>query len=153
MVNAILMVLVSFAATAGIGYIAYMKPGSRMTRLLIRILSPEATQFIFWGATIFGLIATVIVLRFAIRTQNGLGYLELGPTGALVPKASISMSPITIPYGAITQVQITNIQGQEVAIVSSEVGESRLLSKAFATPNEFMSFLHALQERRNHNTC
>lgn len=147
--SAVLMVLAALAATAGIGYIAYMKPDSRITRLLARMLSPEALQFVLWGGAAFALIATVIVLRFAIRTQNGLSYLELGSTGALVPKASLSMPPITIPYGAITQIQVTNIQGQQMAIISSAVGESRLLSKSFSTPNEFTSFLQTLQERRN----
>lgn len=146
--SAVLMVLAALTATVGIGYIAYTKPDSRITRLLARIFSPETLQFVFWGLTAFGLFATVMVLRFAIRTQSGVSFVELGSIGALVPKASISMSPITIPYGAITQVQVMNIQGQQMAIISSSVGESRLLSKSFATPSEFTSFLQALQERR-----
>ena len=146
--SAALMVLAAFAATAGIGYIAYTKPDSRITRLLARILSPEALQFVFWGLAAFGLFATVMVIRFAIRTQSGVSYVELGAIDVLVPKASISMSPVAIPYDAITQVQVINIQGQQMAIISSSVGESRLLSKSFATPSEFTSFLQVLQERR-----
>jgi hypothetical protein len=142
------MVLAALAPTAGIGYIAYTKPDFYRIRLLARILSPEALQLVFWGLTAFGLFATVIVLRFAIRTQSAVSFVELGSIGALVPRASISMSPITIPYNSITQVQVTNIQGQQMAIISSSVGESRLLSKSFATQSEFTSFLQALQERR-----
>lgn len=147
-ISAVLMVLAALAATTGIGYIAYAKPDSRITRLLAKILSPEALPFIFWGFTALCLFASVIAIRFAIRTQSGVSYVELNTKGALVPKASLSMSPITIPYGAITQVRVTNIQGQQMAIISSSVGESRLLSKSFATPSEFTSFLQDLQGRR-----
>jgi len=147
-ISAVLMVLAALATTAGLAYIAYTNPDSRITRLLTRALSPEAPPFFFWGLTVLSLLASMAVLWFAIRTQGGIRYVELGPTSTLVPKASISMSPITIPYGAITKIQVTNIPGQQMAVISSTVGESRLLSKSFATSGEFTAFLQALQARQ-----
>lgn len=147
-ISAVLMVLAAFAVTAGLGYIAYTNPDSRITRLLARVLSPEAPPFFFWGLTVLSLLASAIVLRVAIRSQSGVSYVELGLTSALVPKASLSMSPITIPYSAIRQIKVINIQGQQMAVISSSVGESRLLSKSFTAPSEFTAFLQVLQERR-----
>lgn len=148
-ISAVLMVLVTFATTAALGYIAYTNPAFHRTRLLTRLLSPEALPIFFWGLTIISLIASLIVLQFAIRTQYGMRYVELGPMSALVPKAGLSMSPITIPYNTITQIQIMNIHGKKIAIIFSMVGESRLFAKSFLTSGEFTTFIQVLQERRH----
>ena len=147
--SAVLMVLAALAVTVSLGYIAYTNPDIRITRFLTKVLSPEAPPFFFWGLTVLCFFASVIVIRIAIRSQSGVSYVELGPTSILVPKASISMSWITIPYDAIKQIRVINIPGQQVAIISSPAGESRLLSKSFAAPSEFTAFLQALQELRH----
>lgn len=148
-ISAALMVVAALAVTAGLGYIAYTNPDTRITRMLTRALSPEAPPIFFWSLAVLSLLASMIVLRVAMRSQSGASYVELGLTGALVPKASISMSPITIPYSAITQIQVINIPGQQMAVISSAAGDSRLLSKSFSAPSDFIAFLKALQERRH----
>lgn len=146
--SAALMVLVALAVTASLGYIAYANPDSRHTRLIARVLTPEIAPYFWWGFTFLALIATAIAIWFAIRSQSALRYVELGPINALVPKASLSMASLAIPYSAITQIQVLKIPGQQMAIISSSVGTSRLLSKSFKSPSEFSAFLQALQARR-----
>lgn len=146
--RATLMVVVALGVTAGLGYIAYANPDSRYTRLFARVLSPEIAPYFWWGLTFLALIASAIVIWFAIRSQSAPPYVELGPTNALVPQGSLTMVTLAIPYSAITQIQILNIPGQQMAVISSPFGTSRLISKSFKSPGEFTSFIQALQGRR-----
>jgi hypothetical protein len=147
--SAVLMVIAAFAVTAGLGYIAYTNPEYRLTTLLSRLLSPSAPPLVFWALTILCFLASLFALRVAIRAPGSISHVELGPTGALVPQASVSMKPITIPYSSIRNIQVKDIQGQQMAVISSSVGESRLLAKFFATPSDFTAFLLALEQRRH----
>jgi hypothetical protein len=146
--SAVLMVVAAFAVTAALGYIAYTNPESRLTTLLSKLLSPSAPPLVFWALTILCFMAALFTLRFAIRAPGSISHVELGPNGALVPLASVSMKPITIPYGSIRDIQVKDIQGQQMAVISSTVGESRLLAKFFTTPSDFTAFLLALEKRR-----
>lgn len=146
---AIQMVLATLALTAGMTYVAYARPDSRLLRRLSRLLFPEAISAILWGFAVFGFIASILVIWLAIRSQTAVRYIELGPSGVLVPKASISMKQIRIPYSSITNLQIVEFNDQHMAVIHSKFGESRLSQKSFATPKAFESFLQALQERCN----
>ena len=143
------MVLAAISVTAGIGYIAYANPEVRITRLLPGVFSPEAPTMIFWALTVLSLAATLFTLSVAFKSLNSVNYVELRPNDAFVPSASISMSPIAIPYRSIRQIQIVNIQNQQMAVISSSVGEARLLSKFFTTAGDFTAFLLALEQRRH----
>jgi hypothetical protein len=147
--SAIQMVLVPIVLTAGMTHIASARPDSRLMRRLSRLLFPEALSALLWGFVAFGVIASILVICLAIRSQTGVHYVELGPSGILVPKASMSMKQIRIPYLAITHLQIGNYHGQRIVVIHSKVGESRLSEKSFATPKAFESFLQVLEERFN----
>ena len=104
--NLMLMVIAAIAVTASMGYLAHINPDVRLTRTLARLLSPSAPPMIYWGLTTLGFLATLYVLLAAIRSSNAVSYVELGPKGAFVPSASISMSPITIPYRSIRSIRV-----------------------------------------------
>jgi len=145
--SAIQIVLVPIVLTAGMTHIASARPDSHLMRRLSRLLFPEALSALLWGFVAFGVIASILVICLAIRSQTGVHYVELGPSGILVPKASMSMKQIRIPYLAITHLQIGNYHGQRIVVIHSKVGESRLSEKSFATPKAFESFLQVLEER------
>jgi hypothetical protein len=147
--SAVLMVLAAFAVTVSLGYFASHPPDARLTRLLSRLLSPEAPFIVFWGLTALSLFASIFATRAAFSSSNSINHIELGPSSALLPSASITMSPITIPYRFIRQIRVMNIQNHQMAVISSSVGESRLLSKFFASPGDFTAFLLALEQRRH----
>lgn len=147
--SAVLMVLAACAVTAGLGYIAYANPDVRLMRFLGRLISPDARPMVFWGLAALSSIATVFAIRVAFSSSNSINYVELGPKGAFVPSASISMSPINIPYSSIRQIKVMSVQNQQMAVISSSIGEARLLSKCFATPGDFTAFLLALEQRRH----
>lgn len=142
-------VFLTLATTAGLGYITYMNPDVGMTRLLAGMFSPEAPRFFYWVLTALSSFASLIVLWLAIRSQSVACYLEVGPTSALVPNASLPIASITIPYRLISKIRVTDVQGQQIAILSSSVGESRLLSTSFAAPGEFTAFLNAFLNARS----
>jgi hypothetical protein len=52
-----------------------------------------------------------------------------------------------VPYASIRNIRRLDLPGQQVLVVSSRLGEARLLSKSFASPAEFEAFVRALQER------
>jgi hypothetical protein len=147
--SAVLMVLAAMAVTVGIGYLAYANPDVRITRLLSGVLSPEAPPMIFWALTGLSFVATLFTLVVAFKSFNSVNYIELRPNDAFVPSASISMSPIAIPYRSIRQIKIVNVQSYQMAVISSSVGEARLLSKFFTTAGDFTAFLIALEQRRH----
>jgi hypothetical protein len=143
------MVFATLALTAGMAFVAYTRPDSPLMRRLTRLLFPEAISALLWGFTLFGFVASILVIWLAIRSQTGIRHVELGPSSALIPKASMSMKLIRMPYTAIINVQIVNLQGQRMAVIRSKIGESRLFEKSFATPKAFEVFLQELRERCN----
>jgi hypothetical protein len=56
---------------------------------------------------------------------------------------------MSVPYGAIKGIRAAAVPGQQMLLVSSTVGEARLLSKAFASPREYELFLSELRRRVN----
>ena len=146
--STILMVVGTFALTASIGYIAYTTPDLRLTRLL-ELVSPEFPSLFFWSLTALTSLCCIFAVHFAFSSLNSIGYVELGPNGAFVPSASLSMTPITIPYRSIKQIQVVKIEKHQMAIISSSIGEARILSKFSSSPRDFTEFLLALEQRRH----
>jgi len=144
-----LMVIAAIAVTASMGYIAYTNPDVRLTRTLARLFSHSAPPMIYWGFTALGFLATLVVIFAASRSSNAVNYVELGSAGAFVPSASISMSPITIPYKSIRSIQVINLNKHQMAVISSSVGEARLGSQFFSSPYDFKAFLLTLEQRRH----
>jgi hypothetical protein len=144
--RAVLMVLVAFAVPASVAYIAYTNIKAVRIAGLIS-LSPDQASLFFWGLAALCLVAAFVALWVAVRSQAGPGYVELGVTGALLPRASLSAPLISIPYSTITQVRVVNVSGQQMVAVNSAAGQARVMSKAFAKQSAFASFVTTLQER------
>ena len=97
------MVFVTCVITFSLGYFAYTDDLPLYLRLL-----PHATN-VLWGLTAIGGLLSVIVLWFAIRSQISVADLELGPINVIMPKASLSMQTIIVPYTAIMKVNVVKI--------------------------------------------
>ena len=133
------MVLVAFAILAGVAYIAYTnQKGLRIGGLIT--LSPAGATTFFWVLALLSLFPACLAVWFAVRNHSGPGFVELGPASALVRKASLSASLLDVPYSAIEQVRTVKVSGQQMIVITSAVGEARLMSTAFATPVEFAAF-------------
>jgi hypothetical protein len=128
-------------------FMALTDPETRLTRTLARITPPIELPTVYWGAAAFCCLATIYILFFAIKMLYGIRYVELCPTGAFVPSATLSMSPITIPYRSIRNIQIISIKKQKTAIISSDISESRFSAQYFSTPSDFATFMSALEQR------
>ena len=145
--SAMLMVLAPIAITLGMVYLAQSSYDEHFKRSFLRFISPSNLSTLFWSLAAICGLASIYVLSIGMKMSNSLKYVELGPEGAFVPSASMSMSPITIPYQSIRGIQLVDIQKQKIAIISSSVGEARLNCKCFPTPNDFTTFVSALQQR------
>jgi hypothetical protein len=146
--NALVMVMSAFAVTVACGYIAYTNPESSFSRLADKLGLQNVLPIFFWALTFACTMATLLCLRIAFSATGSLSHVELGSDGIVVPEATVSMKPISIPYTSITNIQLNDIKGQQMAIISSNVGESRLFAKYFHAPIDFTKFLMELDKRR-----
>lgn len=109
--------------------------------------SAGGANTIYWLLALLAALAAVAVLVMAIRAFRSPGYVELGATAALLPRASLAQDLITIPYGTIRSVQCVQVPGQQMIVVHSGLGEARLMAKAFASADDFSAFLRQIEAR------
>lgn len=147
--NALVMVALSIVITALMAHYAVNIPDAKYTRLLVRLVSPDAPVYFYSGLTVLSLFCSVFAIVFAVKSQIGGKYITLDTTSAIVPLASLSMKKIAIPYRQISRIQLLSIKKLKIILIQSTVGESRLSEKSFASPNEFTRFYLELQRRRN----
>jgi hypothetical protein len=145
----VILALFVLALTAGMAYIAYTVPDARFTRLIAKLFSPDAPAIVYWVLTAVTAVLSVSAIVVSIKGAGAVTSVELNASGALVPSASIASKPFLMPYKSIRQIQVVEFQGYPIAVISSSVGESRLISKQFASPKEFSAFLLALEQRRH----
>jgi hypothetical protein len=140
------MVVAALAVPCGLAYIAHaVEQPVRMFGAIT--LSPAAATAFFWTFCIVSAVAAGIALWIVIQNHKGPQHVELGATAAVVPKMSVTRIMLCVPYGAIRHIETLRIPGQQMVIIDSSVGQSRLLSNAFATSEEFALFVRALRER------
>ena len=140
------MVGVNLAVPCGLAYIAStVAEPVRMFGFIT--LSPSGAATFFWAFCAAGIVAALIALWVAFQNHKGPHHVELGATAAVVPKMSVTRIMLCVPYAAIRHIQTVRIPGQQMVIIDSSVGQSRLLSNAFATSEDFAVFLRALHER------
>ena len=66
----------------------------------------------------------------------------------MLPRASLSRVLMSVPYAAISEIRAIHLPGrQQMIIVESPAGQTRVSSRAFATAADFALFLRALHER------
>ena len=142
--------LAAFIVTTGCGYVAYTGLESNKTKILSSLLPPEVRPFFWWGLTAIGLLASLTVAWSSFcQINSSITHLELGPEEARLRSATLSVAPITIPYKSIKLIKTINMKkGQQMTIISSSVGASRIFSKFFASPSDFTTFLLTLEQRR-----
>jgi hypothetical protein len=123
-----------FAATNQVGLIGFKSAS----------FSAGEASMIFWGvAALFGAgaIACVMMLR---RSLQGPISLCLGPENLGAPRASLKGDMLSIPYASIKQVTLHSVQNQQMLVIESSVGQSRVSSLGFASELEFESFYKGL---------
>jgi hypothetical protein len=106
--------------------------------------SAAEASLIFWGvAALFlvGAICCVIMLR---RSLEGPVSLRLGGLELSAPRASLKGDMINIPYAAIKQVTLHSVQNQQMLVVESSLGQSRVSSLGFESELEFEGFYKGL---------
>jgi hypothetical protein len=140
------MLVVTLAIPWGVGYIAHAVRGPVRMFGVITLSQPQAQAF-FWSFCAASVLAALVALWIAFQNHKGPHHVELGATAAVLPKASVTRVMLSVPYAAIRHIQTLRIPGQQMVLVDSSVGQTRLLSNAFATSEEFARFLRILHER------
>ncbi|MBS4051134.1 MAG: hypothetical protein KGZ69_08020 [Methylomonas sp.] len=133
--RALFAVVIAILINVGLTYEAYSKGLPQLTNLS-------------WQLAGLSWLLTLFVIWFVIRGQR-IGDVELGEEAALIPKASLYMSLIRVPYHCIKRVKLVNLNKQLMAVISTSVGTARLNSTWFATLEDFQNFLQILEERRH----
>lgn len=143
-----ILALAVFSLTAGMAYIAYTVPDARLTRLLSKLLSPEAPAIVYWALTAVTGVLSVLAVGISIKGR-GITYVELNNNGALLPSCSLPPKLFLMPYKSIRKIQVVEVQGHPMVVISSAAGESHLVSKQFSSSKDFSAFLLALEQRRH----
>jgi len=140
------MVVVAVAITAFFAYLAHSnEKGLRISSLL---LSPALATCFYWALAAMGLLGTSAAAASTIGNWRSAGFVQLGPTEALLPRASLRAGLIKMPYASILRLEVQEIPGrQQMVIVRTADAEARLSSSGFKLPKDFARFLRVLKER------
>jgi hypothetical protein len=111
------------------------------------LLSPHQARIFYWLMTAATSLCLIPAAALVKRSSQPPQMIELGPTAAVVPKASLSGELLTIPYAKISKVELREIRGQKFLVIKSSVGESRVVPAGFTGQRAFADFVAALRQR------
>jgi hypothetical protein len=75
-----------------------------------------------------------------MRRREDPTVVELSPEGIVVPQASINGGFVAVPYTDIWRISVRDVASQKMIVIDMRLGESRLMSSAFASFAEFSRF-------------
>jgi hypothetical protein len=111
----------------------------------------QASQ-IFWGVAVLFLIGAICCIIMLRRSLEGPMSLLLGAEELSAPRASLKGEMLNTPYSAIKQVTLHSVQNQQMVVVESSVGQSRVSSLGFVNDQEFESFYKGLTLKIGRNS-
>jgi hypothetical protein len=144
----ILGLLFCVALAFGMSYLAYTNQKGLQAFRFITFSVGEASV-IYW---IFALVFAFASILFCVllgRNFKGPISVVLDETSIIAPAASLKGELLSIPYKSIKEVIVHNVQHQQFVTINSSIGQARLMSIGFKTPEEFASFKQALAARTN----
>lgn len=130
-----------FLAIAPTGGLAYLAASGVL---------PNYADLLGWLAAASALWA-ILPLWLVGRALAKPSFIELRAEEALLPRASLALTFIGMPYTAIKQISVLEVSNHSVAVVASAFGESRVSSAWFAAEGEFAEFLREIQRRHAQN--
>ena len=136
----ITIVLTALMANAAIG-------NHRTLRLFVITLDRQETSWFFWAMAILACLAALLIGYITYNTLTRPPRVELGSAHALLPGASIRGGQIDIPYETIHEVSRRKVtKRDEMLVIKSTQGESRLFSNHFKPASEYEEFIGILKE-------
>ena len=119
----------AFVASSNRGY------GRRFLRL-----SAELVSFVSWGMVAFCVLAAFGVVWLSFRRKADPKEVILRPDLLVIPKASINGGFFAVHYSDISSIATRDVASEKMLVITSRLGESRLLSSAFSSFEEFSRF-------------
>ncbi len=117
--------------------------GLRLFRIVT--LTPNDATLFYWGMTILCAFAALATIFMAFTSLRHPKKVELYATHANLPKASMFGGQLNIPYQSITNISQRKLSAiQEMVVIKSTVGESRLIASHFKGLLGYQDFLSAL---------
>ena len=111
-------------------------------------LSPSDATLFYWGVAILCLLAALVTIFVVLTSLRHPKQVELYATHANLPKASIFGGQINIPYELITNISRRKISAtQEMLVIKSTIGESRLIASQFKGVFGYEDFVSALLQK------
>lgn len=127
-------------------YLAYAAMGNDRALDLFITLDTQETTGLLWFVTALSLLAASLIAATAYGALTQPPKVELDADKASVPKASLLGGQIDMPYETIDEVSRRKVtKRDEMLVIKSTRGESRLLSNHFKSPSEYEDFIAALR--------
>lgn len=113
-------------------------------------LSPNDATLLYWSTGIVCTFAALITIFMVFTNLRHPKQVELYTTHANLPKASMFGGQLIVPYESITNIARKKISAtQEMVVITSSVGESRLIASQFKDLSSYQDFLSALSAKIN----
>ncbi len=146
-VQLLLMVAISTALPFLMAWMAEDNQKGLRLFHIITFSQNDATSFYRGMAMLCG-IAALFVIFTVFSSLRHPKQVELHATHANLPKASMFGGQLNIPYNLITNISRRTISAtQEMVVIKSTVGESRLIASQFKGLLGYQDFLSALSAK------
>ena len=141
------------AVAAGLGvaalfaFLAYTN--EKGLRIAGFVLSPKEAALLLGAFSLLAMIAAAVALPLVLGSLAGPIDVILEEAHLVVPKASSSFKNdlIRISYAQITRVEERHIKSQQLLVIDSAAGQSRLMSSGFGSEFAFSEFKAQLRAR------
>jgi hypothetical protein len=109
--------------------------------------SAQEASIIFFGVALLFALGAAGCIMMLRRSLKGPIRLSLESDSVLTPRSSLKGELLNIPYTAIQKVSLHSVQTQQLLVIDSSVGRSRLSSIGFTSELEFVAFYEALAKK------
>ncbi len=143
----IILVIIVSALPLLLAYIATdNQKGLRLFRIVT--LSPNDATLFYWCIAILCALVALATFFLVFTSLRHPKQVELYATHANLPKASMFGGQLNIPYESITNISRKKLsETQEMVVITSAVGESRLVASQFKGFLGYQDFLSALSAK------
>jgi hypothetical protein len=88
---------------------------------------------------------TLVAARALSRQRKEFQFVELTRDGIIIPGSGSNAGSLTSAYSDILNLSLRNVANQQLLVITTRHGESRLLSSGFKTLGDFSQFSSSLQ--------
>jgi hypothetical protein len=108
--------------------------------LMFAFVASQSGSVDFWVLAVLSVLAGLGVIWWSFRKSGDPKQVILRADLLVIPRASVNGGFISVRYSDIWSVTMRDVASDRMLVLSTRLGESRLLASAFANIGEFSQF-------------